>query len=145
MIMPECQKCGILFPSRIKIDGKTRNLQRRRFCINCVPFEPKNRDLIPSEPLQPSEDLAYLIGVISGDGCLSRVSRTYKLLIACDIRYPDLIDKYVDLVSRLIGSKVSINWRKDCKCADVYTYSNKLPILLDLPVGTKTKNGYAVP
>jgi hypothetical protein len=44
------------------------------------------------QPLPPSEDLAYLIGVISGDGCLYVMPRTCQLIISCDARYPDLIE-----------------------------------------------------
>lgn len=33
-----CRKCGKEFPVHIKIDGKERNLQRRKFCFDCSPF-----------------------------------------------------------------------------------------------------------
>lgn len=38
MIMPVCRKCGKQFPNRIVIDGKSHNLCRRKFCLECSPF-----------------------------------------------------------------------------------------------------------
>lgn len=40
--MPICKKCGLSFPSKIKIDGKERNLQNRKFCLICSPFNLHN-------------------------------------------------------------------------------------------------------
>jgi hypothetical protein len=36
--MKTCEKCGTQFPTRIVVAGKDRNLQRRRFCLECSPF-----------------------------------------------------------------------------------------------------------
>lgn len=152
-IMPQCEKCGGYFPFLVEINGKKRNLKNRKYCLVCSPFGLHNtKNLVdasepaePIHPLPPSEDLAYLIGVISGDGSISRLRRVYKLAIACDIRYPDLIDRYTDLLNRVIGGKVSVLHRKDCRCADVSVYKSHLPELLGLPSGTKATNGYTVP
>lgn len=35
--MPVCLKCNEHFPNWIKIDGKNRNLQSRKFCLSCSP------------------------------------------------------------------------------------------------------------
>lgn len=40
--MPICRKCGKEFPNRLTIGGKLRNLQSRKFCINCSPFGGRN-------------------------------------------------------------------------------------------------------
>ncbi|MBR0288644.1 MAG: hypothetical protein IJQ82_06665 [Selenomonadaceae bacterium] len=37
-----CKKCGKPFPGRIKIDGKTRNLHTRSYCLKCSPFNSHN-------------------------------------------------------------------------------------------------------
>lgn len=34
----ECRLCKKIIPNRIKIDGKTRNLINRKFCLDCSPF-----------------------------------------------------------------------------------------------------------
>ena len=37
--MPKiCQKCQKEFPFRMKIDGKERNFNNRKFCLDCSPF-----------------------------------------------------------------------------------------------------------
>lgn len=40
--MPICQNCGEKFPLTANIDGKIRNFQRRKFCLNCSPFGKHN-------------------------------------------------------------------------------------------------------
>lgn len=37
-----CQKCLKEFPVRIYIDGKQRNLSKRKFCLECSPFRQHN-------------------------------------------------------------------------------------------------------
>ena len=37
-----CKSCGASFPTRIFIEGKERNLQRRKFCFTCSPFGKHN-------------------------------------------------------------------------------------------------------
>lgn len=34
----ECKNCGVKIPVRMKINGKLRNIQRRKFCLSCSPF-----------------------------------------------------------------------------------------------------------
>lgn len=40
--MKTCENCGKQFPNHIEIEGKVRNLQRRRYCIECSPFQLHN-------------------------------------------------------------------------------------------------------
>ena len=37
-----CRKCGSYFKAHISIDGRIRNLQRRKFCLDCSPFNSHN-------------------------------------------------------------------------------------------------------
>ena len=44
--MRECKKCGNSIPKLLRIDGKRKNLQNRKFCLECSPFgEHNTRDL----------------------------------------------------------------------------------------------------
>lgn len=36
--MKMCKSCNENIPSRVLIDGKQRNLQRRKYCLKCSPF-----------------------------------------------------------------------------------------------------------
>lgn len=38
----KCQKCQQEFESKVEIEGKIRNLQNRRFCLQCSPFGKHN-------------------------------------------------------------------------------------------------------
>lgn len=40
--MPDCAKCRTNFPNHVVIEGRERNLQRRRYCLKCSPFGVKN-------------------------------------------------------------------------------------------------------
>ncbi len=40
----ECRKCGQYIPWTKVIDGKTRNLNGRKFCLDCSPFGQNNRN-----------------------------------------------------------------------------------------------------
>lgn len=41
--MPSCGRCDASFPNSIVIDGQRRNLQKRRFCLDCLPFKSGKR------------------------------------------------------------------------------------------------------
>ena len=41
-----CKKCGEYIPTAIRVNGKKRNLQNRKFCLICSPYKHHNtRDL----------------------------------------------------------------------------------------------------
>lgn len=40
--MPICKQCNKSFPNKMLIDGKSRNMQRRQFCLECSPFMSHN-------------------------------------------------------------------------------------------------------
>lgn len=46
--MPTCRKCKGQFPRKTYIDGRQRNLQNRKFCLECSPFGLHNTN--PKEP-----------------------------------------------------------------------------------------------
>jgi len=46
--MKKCEICGGEFQGWMVISGKRRNLQRRRFCLDCSPFGEHNTSKIPA-------------------------------------------------------------------------------------------------
>lgn len=53
-----CQKCKNIFPVRVVVDGKERNLQRRKFCLECSPFGLHNtKNLIEENSVKKSNPL----------------------------------------------------------------------------------------
>lgn len=95
-------------------------------------------------PLEPSRELAYLIGVICGDGCISPMPRTYQLTISCDTYYPELIATYKTLVENLLKRPASLDLNVEGTCAQVRLSDKHLPVLLGLPAGAKPQD-YPVP
>jgi 5-methylcytosine-specific restriction endonuclease McrA len=53
--MPICQKCEERFPNRMEIEGKIKNLQRRKYCLDCSPFGQHNTKKIHVEPHNTTE------------------------------------------------------------------------------------------
>jgi hypothetical protein len=46
--MPICQKCNTHFPNRLRINGKIRMLNKRKFCISCSGFNQHNTSQHPT-------------------------------------------------------------------------------------------------
>lgn len=83
-------------------------------------------------------NLAYIIGVAMGDGNLSNPNgRAVRLRIACDLKYPKIIERIKLAISELLPkNKVSIIKCKS-RCCNISCYSNKWENLL----GWKAKDG----
>ena len=120
----------------------------RHHCKSIVLKVPKTKRVYRREeqldgtPLPPSDKLAYLIGVMCGDGCLYQGSRTVQLTISCDTYYPDLIETYSNLLEELTGRKAKVYSRGNC--TEVCMNSLELPQMLALPTGAKAQD-YPVP
>lgn len=54
--MPTCKLCNDKFPTKITIDGKVRNLQTRKYCLNCSPFGCGNTKKLEKVFYQPSDE-----------------------------------------------------------------------------------------
>jgi len=48
--MRRCELCSQLVPCKVRIDGKVRNLQNRRYCLTCSPYRAHNTRPL-TEPL----------------------------------------------------------------------------------------------
>jgi hypothetical protein len=70
----------------------------------------------------PPDDWSYalLLGLFLGDGCLSRMTRTWTLRISMDAGYPDLIDQAV-MATQLVAvnSRVTTRKMRDAECVVV--------------------------
>ncbi len=106
--------------------------------------EYRRANMSDGEPLLPSVDLAYLIGVICGDGCIYKMPRVCQLSISCDASYPDLIGTYANLIQKVTGRVAGKHLTKKGTCVQVRVADKWLPILLALPAGAKPQD-YPVP
>jgi hypothetical protein len=71
---------------------------------------------------------AYLLGLYLGDGCISRLGRTYSLRIACCATWPGLIDECTTAMSAVRPDN-RVSFTKSPGCVMVTAYSNHWPCL----------------
>ena len=98
--------------------------------------------MLDAAALPPSDELAYLFGVLCGDGCLWQGPKTVQLSISCDARYPNLIEIYCGLLHQLTGRAAIVARR--ATYAEVRMNSVALPQMLGLPTGAKAQD-YPIP
>jgi len=58
--MPICNKCNSNFPNHQTIDGKRRNLQRRKYCVTCSPLGGRNTRKLELPSLPFSKQYRYM-------------------------------------------------------------------------------------
>ena len=76
----------------------------------------------------PAGPYAYILGLYLGDGSIATMPRTYRLMFACDARYPGIIERCARALSELMPGNTAGLWRRpDCRCIDVRMYSNHWP------------------
>lgn len=63
--MPVCRKCREVFPNHCIIKGKSRNLQRRKFCVKCSPFGNHNTKSLLVKKTKTQKQ-CYSCGIIKG-------------------------------------------------------------------------------
>jgi len=92
--------------------------------------------------LKKSEVSAELIGIILGDGCLTRISRTERLLVSLDSRAPDQVSYVASLIEQVLKEKPVIEKQKGLNCSRVYLYRNGISKELGLPLGNKIQKAH---
>jgi len=83
------------------------------------------------------EELAYLVGVYLGDGSLVQSSRTELLDIACDAKYPGLIDRFASLVNRVFGKAPVLRGDPTSNCVHIRLYGKGISKTLGMDLGPK--------
>jgi hypothetical protein len=103
---------------------------------------------IRQEPLSfvgKLEELAYLVGIYLGDGCLIQVSRTELLDIACDVKYQGLISRFTGLVSQVFGKAPVLQKDESSNCIHIRLYGNGISAVLGVDLGPKGKRDLYIP
>jgi hypothetical protein len=74
-----------------------------------VPWDPPNRPAY-----------AYLLGWYLGDGYVSKLARTFQLIISCDTAYPRIIAECCDAVSAVLPGRVAhLNFHPSHNCVRI--------------------------
>ena len=107
--------------------------ERRRFLIN--QYKELSRDI----------NLAELIGIILGDGNLSRMPRTENLRIICNSKDTTYIRHISELIAKIFHKAPSIINRKSEHATVISLYQCRISNRLELPCGNKIKNNICMP
>lgn len=76
---------------------------------------------------QPSS-YTYLLGLYLGDGCISLTRTTERLRIACDNKYPELMDRCEAVMATVIPAS-GTGRSPSVGCTQVWSYSRHWPCL----------------
>lgn len=88
---------------------------------------PRPRPPIAGPDWRPADPAAYsyLFGVYLGDGCVSRMPRTWGLQISCDAQYTGIVAECRNAIEAVApGVRVSIRPVRSCHCVCVSAYWN---------------------
>lgn len=72
---------------------------------------------------------AYLLGQYLGDGCISRMKRTFRLRITCCDAYPDIMQETADAIRRVRPGSI-VGFCQRIGCTEVSGYWNHWPCVL---------------
>lgn len=116
---------------------------RRKKIDNFAVWREKARrqGLIPSfyQEYKKDVNLAFITGLILGDGNLYKFPRTECLRIVLGTDKPLLIEYTQDIVYKVFNKEPSVRKRKNSECADVVIYQKHLGERLDIPIGARGK------
>ena len=96
-------------------------------------------------PLRYNSELAELVGIFLGDGCLTNVSRTERFLISLDSRSPDQINYVSSLINKVFEIIPKIEKQKGKNCIRVLFYRKGVAKAIGFPIGNKIKNNLGIP
>jgi hypothetical protein len=71
---------------------------------------------------------SYLLGQYLGDGYVGTLGRTHSLVIACDVRYPAILDEVIEAVSTFSRRKPSVLRPKGTNGVRVTSYWKAWPL-----------------
>ena len=103
--------------------------------------------LIPSSypAFRHNGDLAELMGVVYGDGNISKFPRTERLIIASNSSAKSFIERYAGLVEKTFGKKPTLMKVYNSNCVRISIYQNQISKRLGIPSGNRSKIKVVLP
>jgi hypothetical protein len=95
--------------------------------------------------LKKDKYLAELLGIILGDGCLSKYKRTESLRIICNSKDSKHIKHICGLIERVFDKVPNFSKRKGENTVDIRLYQKFIASRLCMAFGSKIKNNIGVP
>lgn len=96
-------------------------------------------------PLIKNRDLAFLVGMILGDGNIHRFERTEGLRIALASKNPALVDYTRQVIKRVFKKDPSVKKVKNSECFTVTLYEKYISRRLRIPCGNRARYIFSIP
>jgi len=147
--MKHCVKCGNEIPRRLKIDGIVKNLQHRKYCLDCSPFGKHNTRKIETKSKNYKRIIEIICLNCNKNAIISINSQGKYCSIKCqnNYQYKQYIERWlqgleIGCVKGGLRYKVSSQIRQymfeinDNKCQEcgwskVSKYTGKIPLQVD--------------
>lgn len=95
--------------------------------------------------LEKSADLAELIGVVLGDGHISKFPRTEVLTIFSNSDNLGFINRYARLAEKIFDKTPSVSKRSDSNCTKISIYQKNISKRLGIPSGARGDKNIRIP
>ena len=107
----------------------------------------KNQGVIPSNypQFKKDGDLAELLGVVYGDGNISKFPRTERLLIAANSSNKGFIERYYSLVKKIFNKEPTAMKVYNANCVRISIYQNRISERLGIPCGSRSNLTFIMP
>ena len=92
-----------------------------------------------------SKELAFLIGLVLGDGNVSEFPRTECLRLTLGTDKPELANYAVSVIAKLFNKPPSIIKRTNSNCYNITIYQKNISKRLGIPVGARGKMEILLP
>ncbi|MBU0999804.1 LAGLIDADG family homing endonuclease [Patescibacteria group bacterium] len=84
-----------------------------------------------------SGELAFLIGMVLGDGNIGKFLRTERLVVALNSKYPLLVDYVSYIMTKFFEKEAIVHRVKTSNCVRIWVYQKKISERLRIPSGNK--------
>ena len=143
--MPKCVMCGNEFPNFIEINGKKRNLERRKYCLKCSPFGAHNTKVLEKKNGKQCKYCGKILSHRQISFCNSNCKSEYY--------YEQYIKRWKQGLEDGMSGKYGISSRikrylfnkynnRCCKCgwSQVNPFTKKIPLEVHHKDGDYTNN-----
>lgn len=107
----------------------------------------KEQGRIPKEYLKfgPSAELAEYIGVVLGDGNISKFPRSERLIIVANANNPGFINRYALLTEKLFNKKPTVGRVRGTNAVRISIYQKNISERLGIPIGDRSNINFQIP
>jgi hypothetical protein len=100
---------------------------------------------LPKASLTKNSDLAYLIGLVLGDGHIQVFPRTERLTVTLNVKYPKLIEYAKEVFQKVFEKQPSISIQRKSNAVKVSLYQKHISKRIGIISGNKRKDVIGVP